>query len=532
MLSWWSGSRNPAHNPQEAVDDTQLEPPETPAPVFAARAIKHAIFGTPAPPETVKPAKFEPKADLPATSRPLPPNFGLKNAVDSDKPRLPGGILSTPGTVRDRKTVSFGAQVVDNEGKRTNGGGRSGIPNNCPGKFPSPWTPKVDALAEEPEEGPSSSSKLTAKLYAARDSSKRTEAKTQPSAQSLAQPLAQPPLKQKPRAKDDGDVTLDLMEPRSESGRYWKEQYLAFAFESEKEARKIIKKLQITKDYARKKDHEALELNEKLEVERRRHAQREKELEAKNKDYKEQLREAMAENFKSTTEIATLKKRLAVLEGNATPDLPADYSLPKTELEREFDQMMLDPQEASHYMLDATPVNGRNRSEKPKPNPESIEQKPLTKNTLMPPPMEQQSRLGASPRRPRRFTSGNRADKPATSRAHAKTASTSAVEDPWMANGDSVVEARPINPVSPVKRPGHRTAVPSEAQAATNPRRVKSDRHLQSMANPSVSTSAKPSNGLTSEETRRKLARERVMQKKRERDMGKENAGPNAATLR
>ena len=116
---------------------------------------------------------------------------------------------------------------------------------------------------------------------------------------------------------------------------------------------------------------------------------------------------------------------------------------------------MLDPQEASHYMLDATPVNGRNRSEKPKPNPESIEQKPLTKNTLMPPPMEQQSRLGASPRRPRRFTSGNRADKPATSRAHAKTASTSAVEDPWMANGDSVVEARPINPVSPVKRPIH-----------------------------------------------------------------------------
>ncbi|KAL1642070.1 hypothetical protein SLS58_005658 [Diplodia intermedia] len=336
----------------EAVDNTQLEPPETPAPIFAARAIKHAIFGTPAPPETVRPARVEPKADLPAFSRPLPPDFGLKNAVDPDKPRLPGGILSTPGTVKDRKTVSFGAQVVDNEGKKSD---KAGLPSNCPGKFPSPWTPKVDGLAEEPEERPSSSSKLTAKLYEARASSKRTDSKAQPQ----AQPQAQPPPGPKPRAKDDGDVTIDVMEPRSESGRYWKEQFLSYAFESDREARKIIRKQQIAKEYARQKDTEALELTEKLETERKRHAQREKELEAKNKDYKERLRQAMAENFQSSTEIAMLKRRLAALEGEAVPDLPADYDLPKTELEHEFDQMMLDPQEAGHYMLDATPVNGR-----------------------------------------------------------------------------------------------------------------------------------------------------------------------------
>ncbi|KAH7051022.1 spindle pole body formation-associated protein-domain-containing protein, partial [Macrophomina phaseolina] len=352
MLSWWTGSRDPPAS-QEPGDNTQLEPPETPAPVFAARAIKHAIFGTPAPPETVKPVRVESKTAAATTSRPLlfdkPISKG--NAIDLGGPRRAGGILSTPGTVKDRKTVSFGAHVVDNEAKK---GGRSGIPNDCPGKFPSPWTPKVEPLSDEPEDRPSSSSKLTAKLYEARDSSKRAEAKTE-----------QAP-RPKPRARDDGDVTIDVMEPRSESGRYWKEQYMAFAFQSEKEARKIIKKQQIAKEYARKKDNEALELKEQLDVERKRHLQREKELEAKNKDYKERLRQAMAENLKSSTEIAMLKQRLAVFEGKSVPDTPADHSLPKTELEMEFDKMMLDPQQASYYSLDATPVNERARFDVPK----------------------------------------------------------------------------------------------------------------------------------------------------------------------
>ncbi|OJD31605.1 spindle-body formation-associated protein [Diplodia corticola] len=496
----------------EAVDNAQPEPPETPAPVFAARAIKHAIFGTPAPPDTVRPARTEPKPDPPAFSRPLPADFGLKNVVDPDKPRLPGGILSTPGTVKDRKTVSFGAQVVDNEGKKPTTATRTGLPSNCPGKFPSPFTPKVDGLAEEPEERSSSSSKLTAKLYEARNPSKRTEPSTQP--------LAQPSLRPKPRAKDDGDVTLDVLEPRSESGRYWKEQYEMFAVENEREARKIIRKYLAVKEYARKKDIEVLELTEKLDAERKRHAQREKDLEAKNKDYKERLRQAMAEHLKSTTENATLRQRLAVLEGEAVPDSPADQSMPKTELGLEFDRVMLDPQEARHYTLDATPVNDRNRPEKPKAKTGSstTEQKPLPKATLLPPSREPQSRLGVSPRRPRRSTAGNRTDMPATSRANAKTASTSAAEDPWMANGDTAIED---NTSSAGKRREPKAAKSAEPHGASHPRRVKSDRHLQSLANPSVSAPE----GLTPQEMRKKQAMDRIMQKKREREMGKENAG-------
>ncbi|KAG9539549.1 hypothetical protein KCU77_g22902, partial [Aureobasidium melanogenum] len=45
MLSWITGSKG-----LEEVEDAFPEAPETPAHVFAARAFKHAIFGTPAPP--------------------------------------------------------------------------------------------------------------------------------------------------------------------------------------------------------------------------------------------------------------------------------------------------------------------------------------------------------------------------------------------------------------------------------------------------------------------------------------------------
>lgn len=527
MLSWFSGPRNPAQDSQEPVEDTQIEVPETPAPVFAARAIKHAIWGTPAPPETVKPAKFQTRADAAVTSRYATQKADPKDdAADSDGARR-AGILSTPGTLKGRKTVSFGAQVVDNEGKKTT---RSGIPNDCPGKFPSPWTPKVEALAEELEERPSSSSKLTQKLYEARDSSKRSEPKAEAPGAKAKTEAARP----KPRARDDADITVDVMEPRSESGRYWRDQYLEYAYNSEREVRKIIKKQQIAKEYARKKDNEAIELTEKLEAERKRHVQREKELEAKNKDYKERLRQAMAENLKSSTEIAMLKHRLAVLEGTDVPEFPEDHSLPKTELELEFDQMMLDPQQASHYTLDATPVNGRSRPEKskPKPDPSPPEQRPKAKDALSLPPTEPKNRLGVSPRPPRRSTTGNKAERPEISRSHAKSASTSAVEDPWVIDGDSAVDTRPGTNVSPVKRPVTRTAPSVEARNASS-NRTKNDRHLQSLANtPGSVPATKTSGNLTPEEMRKKLARERIMQKKREREMGKENAKTNVVSMR
>jgi len=100
-----------------------LEYPETPAPVFAARAFKSAIFGTPAPEDddTFEIAKAG--------------NTAARERSGSMSPTK-RGILMTPGTATNRhKTVTFGTDI-EHELKKES---KSGIPDDCPGKFPSPW---------------------------------------------------------------------------------------------------------------------------------------------------------------------------------------------------------------------------------------------------------------------------------------------------------------------------------------------------------------------------------------------------------
>lgn len=200
----------------------------------------------------------------------------------------------TPGTTnKGRKTVSFGSHVVDNEGKRNNAG-KSGIPNDCPGKFPSPFTPGTQ-LKPDPASDNRPRTKLTEALLDARTTK-------------------QPKSGQKPKARDDSDITLDLGAPRSESGKYWKDQYESYAERSEKEMKKVISKQQLAKKFAMKKDGEVTELATKLEQERKRFRQRERDLEQQNKDLQERLRLALSESMSSSVEVAALKARVATLE--------------------------------------------------------------------------------------------------------------------------------------------------------------------------------------------------------------------------
>lgn len=203
----------------------------------------------------------------------------------------------TPGTAsKGRKTVSFGSQIEDNEGKRT-GINRSGIPNDCPGKFPSPWTPGTE-LKLDPASDKRPRTKLTEALLDARTTT-------------------QPKTGQKPKARDDSDITLDLGAPRSGSGKYWKEQYESYAERSEREMKKVVAKQQLAKKFAMKKDSEVTELATKLEQERKRFRSRERELEQQNKDYQERLRQAMAENTSTSIEIAALRSRTAAMENKS-----------------------------------------------------------------------------------------------------------------------------------------------------------------------------------------------------------------------
>ncbi|KAF2750067.1 hypothetical protein M011DRAFT_483954 [Sporormia fimetaria CBS 119925] len=296
MFTWLTGPRVSNVVNDVGLDDTTfLEPPDTPAPQFAVKALKQAIFGTPAPQEqnSAKALDMKPKTNERNPTAPvLPPP--REASVPTSPSKLPNGILMTPGTAsRGRKSVSFGAHVVDNEGKR-GGFTRSGIPSDCPGKFPSPWTPGTQLNAETQNDS-KARTKLTEALYNARAADT-------------------PRSTQKPKAKDDSDITLDLSAPRSESGKYWKQQYESYAEKSQKEAKKLLAKQQLAKNYAKKKDAEAIEAINRLEDERKRFRSRERQLEQQNKTMQEQLDRALAENSAASAEMAKLKSRLADLE--------------------------------------------------------------------------------------------------------------------------------------------------------------------------------------------------------------------------
>ncbi|OAG09265.1 uncharacterized protein CC84DRAFT_432975 [Paraphaeosphaeria sporulosa] len=304
MFSWITGPRitNAIEDlqPDHGYESTFIDAPETPAHQFAVKALKRAVFGTPAPDDATNAGKRLQKKlspDLAASKVPVVAAPQEETPPVSPS-KLPGGILMTPGTVnKGRKSVSFGAHVVDNEGKRVNPG-RSGIPSDCPGKFPSPWTPGTELKAStDSEQKPRT--KLTAALLDARTTT-------------------QPRSGQKPKARDDSDITMDLGAPRADSGKYWKEQYEEYTARSEKEVKKLIAKQQLAKNYAQKKDGEVTELATKLEQERKRFRRREQELEQQNKDYQERLRQAMAEKLSDGIEITALKNRIATLEKSLT----------------------------------------------------------------------------------------------------------------------------------------------------------------------------------------------------------------------
>jgi len=299
-----------AHRSIAFVDDTILEAPETPAPVFAVRAFKQALFGTPQPaPITEK------RRQLGSQSQKQPGSLTIRNTEKKSKadtslsssPTKPQGILLTPGTATlRRKQVTFG-EVVDNEGKKPIG--HSGIPNDCPGKFPSPWTPKtVDHKGQDfdaEEEKGLDTSKLTEE-----DNISKSSKDVGSISNNSKNKTARAAKTSKPRAKDDVDLITTVVDPKSPSGKYWKEQYLSYSANSEGEVKKLIAKVKIAKDYAKKKDEEAIHLRQQLETERRKSQSRERDLEKQLQELQQRLQAVMEKNAKTVEELASLRRQV------------------------------------------------------------------------------------------------------------------------------------------------------------------------------------------------------------------------------
>ncbi|KAM0434120.1 hypothetical protein ACHAPT_004065 [Fusarium lateritium] len=155
-------------------------------------------------------------------------------AVSSTPPR-PQGILLTPGTgTTKRKRVSFGQDV-----KKTND------------------------LAAIHENGAHQRTRLNEALERASRSAAQ-EAATRRNQDDISDDEWE-------EADDEDccthDITIDLNEPHSQSGKYWKEEFEKYHDEAKMEMEKLLKYKQLAKSYAKQKDAEASDLAVKLKEE-------------------------------------------------------------------------------------------------------------------------------------------------------------------------------------------------------------------------------------------------------------------------
>ncbi|KAI9149412.1 hypothetical protein HJFPF1_11464 [Paramyrothecium foliicola] len=234
MLGWMlKRGENAPVAATEGADTTEIDQPDTPAPVFAARALKSALFGTPARPTPARPVSINSRR----TS-----TFGEPNG--SNTPPRPQGILLTPGTgTSRRKRVSFGHEVTSNASRGVQGAKqksdkagsedhKDGNEFNAQGVFATQQ--KDDISDDEWEE----------------------------------------------EADEDNhcnhDVTIDLNEPHSQSGRYWKHEFETYQKDAKVEIGKLLKYKQMAKSYAQEKDAEAVQLAEMLRDEQQKIVKMEK----------------------------------------------------------------------------------------------------------------------------------------------------------------------------------------------------------------------------------------------------------------
>ncbi|KAF6819782.1 urease accessory protein [Colletotrichum sojae] len=233
-------------------DTTQIDQPDTPAPVFAARALKSAIFGTPARPDDDR----DDNSSRMARQR-LVEDFETESRTPVKQPQ---GILLTPGTgTSRRKRVSFGNDVLDKAGGKK---GKGKETDERPGKFPSSF----ESTAGD------SASKRT-KLTETMENSRRTKG----TASSRENEQARPQASRGDDAEDEWeeadddqcthDMTIDLNEPHSRSGKYWKSEFEQYHHDAKAEMEKLLKYKQLAKSYAKMKDAEAIDLNAKLKEE-------------------------------------------------------------------------------------------------------------------------------------------------------------------------------------------------------------------------------------------------------------------------
>lgn len=296
MLGWFTGPSRPpdAHGLRGGMfpvscclahaylnlDDSPSnidEGPETPAPIFAVRAFKSALFGTPRIDQDALATPTSTPADHRAGKKERAGRISktpkVKQTIEEEpvtKPRTvslmsPGkGILLTPGTgAARRKNVSFGGLAFNEKV------GKEESHQAEPKLLPHVDNPSIIEAVPQRRQ-----TNLTKALYKARIGTIKDDKPADPkepdeketSVKSEVEPKAQDGDKEDIVA-DSADVTVDLNHPFSRSGQHWKAEYERYFKNSDREMKKIIKYGQSVKSFAAKKDSEASYLGEKLDQE-------------------------------------------------------------------------------------------------------------------------------------------------------------------------------------------------------------------------------------------------------------------------
>ncbi|KAF4849197.1 hypothetical protein CGCSCA4_v004564 [Colletotrichum siamense] len=247
-------------------DTTQIEQPDTPAPVFAARALKSAIFGTPA---------RDDDRDHRAAGMSRNRNVDDSETESRTPVKQPQGILLTPGTgTSRRKRVSFGHDVLDKGGLKK---GKGKDTDDKPGKFPSSFDSAGDSASKRTKltEAMENSRKGKA-LSSSRETQQPQQTRLQP--QPVRNDDAEDEWEEADEDQCTHDMTIDLNEPHSRSGKYWKSEFEQYHQDAKAEMEKLLKYKQLAKSYAKLKDAEAIDLNVKLKEEQDRVAQMEQKI--------------------------------------------------------------------------------------------------------------------------------------------------------------------------------------------------------------------------------------------------------------
>lgn len=260
------------------------DPPETPAALFAVRAFKSALFGTPSIDTEIRPMTPPPMAPDRKTGKkeraaPVGPvnsaNVGSETSEDYfTKPRAPSlvspskGILLTPGTgTTRRKNVSFGGLALNDKASTEQSRQIDSILGLDVNKSSIAKPLPIDQHRQ---------TNLTNALYKAKigPSKEKLDQATGDDASEVhflpVEPVDGYRIKtdRQDEAEDlSADTTIDLNQPFSRSGKHWKAEYERYHKKSDREMKEIIKYGQTVKSFAVQKDSEASELGEKLHLE-------------------------------------------------------------------------------------------------------------------------------------------------------------------------------------------------------------------------------------------------------------------------